>query len=173
MARLFDISDEIRSVAADAISDLIDQLGKDCNLIYPPVFESCVNCIFDEIGNKSSNHWRNGGPIPFPNGSMCPYCNGAGQHATETFKNVKLLISAPPKEFLKSLPTTLQVPDGVISTKGFIDDLPDVLQCRKMVAQVNIQNIIKYTYELFGEPMDTNNIAQSKFWTAYWRRVGA
>lgn len=173
MALIFDITDEIRNIAGDAITDLIDQLGKTCSLIYPPTYESCGNCLFDSIGNKSSNHWRNGGPLPFPNGSMCPYCSGVGQHARELTKDIVVLITAPPKEFLKNLPSNLHVPDGIIMTKGKIADLPDVLQSRKMISQKNIQNIMKMTYELFGEPIDTNNIAQGKFWSAYWRRVGS
>lgn len=173
MGILFDISEDIRQIAADAITDLIDQLGKDCDLIYPPIYVSCPNCIFDSIGNKSSNYWRDGGPLPFPDGSMCPYCNGVGQHAQEVTKTIKVLVNSVPKEFMKNLPLNLQVPDGMIMTKGKMEDLADVLQSRKMVVQTNLSNILKLTYELRGEPIDTNNIAQGRFWSAYWWRVGA
>jgi hypothetical protein len=173
MAYLFSIDQEIRTVAEQAITDLIDQLGKTCLLVYPPTWEPCANCLYDEIGQKSSNHWRTGGPLPFPNGSVCPSCNGQGLHAREITKSIKLLVSTVPARFLQNMPTRYQVPDGVITTKGMMADLADVLQTRKIIVQSDLSNALRLTYEMYGEPVDTNNIAQGKFWTATWTRIGA
>lgn len=173
MAKLFTLSADVKKIAQDAIDDLIDQLGKDCLLMYPPLPEACVNCELDPIGNKSSNHWTNGGPIPFPNGSICPLCNGSGYHFKETSKSIKLLIGNSPSEWFVKLPAGLQVPAGTIQTKGYVSDLPDVLQCRKMVVQVSLEPMIRYTYELYGEPIDQGNIVQNRYWVALWNRVGA
>lgn len=173
MAYLFSIDQEIRTVAEQAITDLIDQLGKPCLLVYPPTWEPCNNCLFDEIGNKSSNHWRTGGPLPFPNGSVCPGCNGQGLHAKELTKSITLLVNTVPAKFVQNMPLKYQVPDGVIQTKGKMADLADVLQTRKIIVQSDLQSALRLTYELYGEPVDTNNIAQGKFWTAFWTRVGA
>jgi hypothetical protein len=71
------------------------------------------------------------------------------------------------------MPTRYQVPDGVITTKGKMQDLPDILQTRKIIVQTEISLAVRLTYELYGEPVDTNNIAQGKFWNATWTRVGA
>ena len=93
MGKLFTLSDDVKKIAQDAIDDLIDQLGKDCLLVYPPLPSACVNCVIDPIGNKSSNHWTSGGPMPFPNGSICPLCDGRGYHFSEITIPIKLLIS--------------------------------------------------------------------------------
>jgi len=54
-----------------------------------------------------------------------------------------------------------------------MQDLPDILQTRKIIVQTEISPAVRLTYELYGEPVDTNNIAQGKFWNATWTRVGA
>lgn len=172
MAKIFTLSDDIKLIAEYAIDDLIDQLGKTCQLIYAPTPSPCPNCVFDPIGNKSSNTWINGGPIPFENGSDCPSCNGQGLHFTSLTKSVKLLIANSPKDFFQRLPANVQLPSGSIQTKGYMRDLPDVLQTRKMVVQLDIQGLIRYTYELAGEPIDQGNIVQGKYWVANWSRVG-
>lgn len=173
MAKLFTLSADVKKIAQDAIDDLIDQLGKDCLLIYPPLPEPCNNCILDPIGNKSSNYWVSGGPIPFPNGGICPSCNGSGYHFTETTKAIKLLIANSPSEWFVKTPSNIQVPDGTIQTKGYVTDLPDVLQSRKLIVQVGLQPIIRYVYDLKGEPIDQGNIVQGRYWVGMWQRVGA
>ena len=45
MAKLFSLSTDVKTIAQNAIDDLIDQLGKDCLLQFPPIQEYCVNCI--------------------------------------------------------------------------------------------------------------------------------
>ena len=173
MPKIFNISADIKKIAQDAIDDLIDQLGKDCELVYPPIPETCVNCELDPIGNKSSNHWTNGGPMPFPNGSICPMCNGEGLHFKEITRSIKLLIANSPSEWFVKMPAGLQVPAGTIQTKGYIKDLPDVLKTRKLIVQLSLEPMVRFTYELAGEPIDQGNIVQNRYWVAVWNRIGA
>ena len=173
MAKLFTLSADVKKIAQDAIDDLIDQLGKDCLLQYPPLPEQCNNCVYDPIGNKSSNHWTNGGPMPFPNNSICPLCNGAGLHFKEQTKAIKLLIANSPSEWFVKIPAGLQVPSGIIQTKGYITDLPDVLQSRKLIVQISLEPMVRFVYELYGEPIDQGNIVQNRYWVAIWNRIGA
>ncbi len=173
MAKIFTLSNDIKQIAQNAIDDLIDQLGKDCLLSYPPFPELCNNCILDPIGNKSSNHWTNGGPIPFPNGGICPLCNGDGYHYKEVTKSIKLLISNSPSQWFVKMPAGIQVPAGSIQTKGYVTDLPDVLQSRRLILQVSLEPMVRFTYELAGEPIDQGNIIQNRYWVAVWNRVGA
>lgn len=173
MANIFEVTNDIRKIAQFAIDDLIDQLGKDCLLAYPPFPELCNNCILDPIGNKSSNHWTNGGPMPFPNGAICPLCNGEGYHYKENTKSIKLLIANSPSQWFVKAPAGLQIPAGSIQTKGYMTDLPDVLQSRKLILQVSLEPMVRFTYELAGEPIDQGNIVQNRYWVAIWNRVGA
>jgi hypothetical protein len=173
MAKIFSLTDDIKQIAEFAIDDLIDQLGKTCKLVYAASPSPCPNCIFDPIGNKSSNTWISGGPIPFENGSTCPHCDGTGLHFTTVTKDIKVLVANSPKDFFQKMPANIQIPAGTIQTKGYMKDLPDVLQTRKMIFQLDVQGLVKYTYELSGEPIDQGNIVQGKYWVANWVRVGA
>jgi hypothetical protein len=174
MGTIFTISDGIRNLAKDAFSDLINQLGKPCKLIFPPKMTACANCIPDPIGNKSSNRYNTGGPAPFPMGSICPVCGGKGQIATENSRVVTLLINEDPKQFDKSLQlnnSNIYYPDGTIQAKGFIADLPDVLKCTEMIKDTNIQPYIEYRYKRYGEPLSPGNIVQGAFFISLWTRV--
>jgi hypothetical protein len=173
MAKLFTLSADVKKIAQDAIDDLIDQLGKDCLLLYPALPEICENCVLDPIGNKSSNYWINGGAIPFPNGSICPSCNGSGYHFKQITKPIKLLIGNSPAEWFVKMPSNLQVPAGMIQTKGYVSNLPDVLQSRKLIVQISLEPMVRFTYELYGEPIDQGNIVQNRYWVGMWSRVGA
>ena len=37
--------------------------------------EVCPNCIYDVNLKKSSGKYKSGGPVPFPLGKICPYCD--------------------------------------------------------------------------------------------------
>jgi len=52
-----------------------------------------------------------------------------------------------------------------------MSDLPDVLQARKMIVQISLEPMVRFTYELFGEPIDQGNIVQNRYWVALWNRV--
>ena len=73
------INDEIKALFKNAISALLDDaaLTVPCTLMYGGKFATCSNCIYDPIGKKSANRYLSGGPIPFNNGQICPFCHGA------------------------------------------------------------------------------------------------
>jgi hypothetical protein len=171
MGKLFTLTDDVRLIAQNAIDDLIDQLGKDCRLIYPPDWQQCANCIYDSIGEKSSNIWITGGPIPFDAGSTCPMCGGVGRRAIEKTANIRMLVQAEPSKWWVKPPFNVQVPTGMIQTKGYMSDVPRLLQSRKMIFQTDIEGIMRMRYELVGEPIDQGNIIQGRYFVALWQRV--
>jgi hypothetical protein len=172
MGTIFTLTTDIKTVTSQALDDLMTELGKNCQLIYPPKWAACVNCVFDPIGQKSSNRWVNGGPAPFPEGSVCPVCNGAGQRAEETTETIKMLVRSEPAHFWVKAPPGVNVPAGLIQTKGFFTDMPKVLQAQQMVVQPELQAIIRYRYTLVGEPLDIGNIIQGRYFVAMWQRSG-
>ena len=52
----------------------------------------CPNCIYDPNLKKSANKYKVGGPKPFVNGRICPYCNGAGSHGIVKVEAVYLAV---------------------------------------------------------------------------------
>lgn len=174
MANIFAITPEIRNLAKAAFSDLIDQLSKPVKLVYPPKMERCDNCVYNPVGKKSSNVYVTGGPIPFPLGSICPLCGGAGMRATENSDIVNLLINEDVKTFDKSLKldnTNIYYPAGTIQCKGYVRDLPKILKCDYMIKDMNLQPMMEYRYKRYGEPMVPGNIVQDYFFISLWQRI--
>lgn len=69
-------------------------LTTECSLTYGVSDkEICPNCIFDTLTNKSSNKYKEDGPIPFDVGVICPYCYGLGFAGKEkTFDKIYLAV---------------------------------------------------------------------------------
>ena len=107
MAKIFTITDDIRQIAADAIDDLIDQLGKTCRLVYPPTFSSC-SCS-DTIGKKGPHVWGHGGYGPRGGNTGCSLCGGSGQIATEETEEVTLLCNWDIRTFEKLKNTDIEI----------------------------------------------------------------
>lgn len=170
MARIFELDAETLQIYSDALDDMFDLRAKNCRLIYKPKMENCSNCVADPIGKKSSNRYLHGGPIPFPNGSICPLCNGTSKKAIAQEENIRLAIEWSPARFVKPLPN-LVIPDGSIQTKGYVSDIPKIKRSIEMVAQTPMEPYIRYKFKLLGEPVDIFNILQNKFFYCLWERV--
>jgi hypothetical protein len=169
MANIFEITPAIREVARKAFDDLIDQLSKTCRLYYPPIMEPCSNCLPDPIGKKSANRWLDGGPAPFPLGSVCPMCGGEGYRANQLYDDVQLLVSENAKKFYFF--GKIEIPDGSIETKFYIHDLPKVVKCDYMLLDLPNSQSLRKTYRLVGEPAIPGNIIQGRYVIALWQRI--
>jgi hypothetical protein len=172
VGRVFTLSPGIIALAKNAISDLIDQLGKPCRLVYPPKMEPCVNCVFDSVGQKSSGRWVTGGPMPFPEGGKCPLCDEQGMLATEYTADIKMLIAWTPREFFLPPAPGVQIPAGTIQAKTYIEHLPKIQQAREMVVQPHLEKLARWRFVLDCEPADVGNIVQDSFVVSQWKRAG-
>lgn len=171
MANLFDLDPETLANIQDGLDSLVNVLGKKCRLVYPPKWTTCNNCILDPQNQRSSNHYRHGGPIKFPDGAACPQCNGDGKVATQVSEDVKFLCEWNPSKFFYPIPNLdIRVPFGVIQTKGFIKDWPKVERCDYLVFQVALAGLGERRYKLLGEPGDRSNIVQERYFVATWQR---
>lgn len=175
MGKVITLDDEIRQTAQDALDDLLQSkenggLAKRCILVYPPKWVACVNCV-PGPGGVSSNRWVTGGPIPFQDGSLCPLCDGNGKRADEVTDEVYLQIASEPAHFFIRIPVHVQVPAGTIQAKGFVWDLPKVLQAQQLIVQPN-ELPVTYRYVMDGEPLFPGNIIQGRYWYAFFKRAG-
>lgn len=161
---MFTIDDEIRSLFAEGIDDMITQLGRPCVLYYPSVMQNCTNCVLtvDSIGHKSSNRWRSGGPMPFPNGMICPMCQGNAKIASENNDTITMLC------YLNGLSSFTQIglinsPQAILETKGFTTDLPKVMKCANL-------SLYGVSFILSGTPYDESSLVQGRYFLARWTR---
>lgn len=174
MGTLFTLTPGVKGIITTALDDLITELGKDCVLIYPSRWTSCVNCIFDPAANASANRYRPGGPIPFLDGTLCPVCAGKGKAEQEVSETIRMLCAWQPKDFyLPISESDLRVPGGLIQTKFYLKDRPKVVRADHCVFESAIEPSVRMTYRLDGDPADVSNIIQGRYCVATWRRVSS
>lgn len=173
MGTIFTLTPALKGVITTALDDLITELGKDCRLYYPPRWNACENCVYDPIGNKSSNYWLTGGPLPFPSGSTCPLCDGVGRRAEEVTEDITMLCAWEPRKFFHPIKhLDIRAPFSILQTKGYIDpDLPKVLRAESLVFQTGIEGILRKKYVLMGQPGDASNIIQGRYFIATWEQL--
>ena len=172
MGRIFTLTAPIKAVITQALDDLITELAKPCRLVYPPRFVTCANCVFDPIGQKSSNHWINGGPMPFADGMNCPLCNGNGRIAQEVSTPINLLCAWEPKAFFHPIPNlNIRAPYSVVQVKGYLTDMPKILECSYLVFETPIEGLLRKKFVLMGQPGDRSNIIQGRYFVATFEQT--
>jgi len=149
---MVNIPNEVWSLYNSFADDFINlNFGEDCMLVYPSLSSECPNCLPDNIGKKSSNIYKTGGPEPFDNGMICPHCNGEGFYHTEPTETIKLRIYWSPKDWVKT-GTTLSIPDGSVQIIGFLSDLPKVMQASHIKLVSKNDGIMTNTFVRIQEP---------------------
>lgn len=171
MGELFNLTDSIRQTMRAGFNDLLDFLGRNCLLYYPPIQESCNNCIYDPIGNKSSNKWLQGGPQPFDFG-LCPVCGGAGTRAISQTETIKMQFNFNAAQWKKMPIPQIQIVDGLVLSKGLIEDFPKICNSIYMDAALDLNGLVTLRYELYGKPIDVYSITQGNFFVTFWKRAG-
>jgi hypothetical protein len=172
MARLVDDSADLHDLMRDACDDIIDYWGKDCLLLFPPLRSDCPNCLYNSVEGRSANRYQAGGPFPFADGDICPYCEGRGWRESQTTSEIKLRIAYSPNHFFQKLPPTVQLPEGVIQTKGYLTDLPAILQAGRLRLQTNADGVLRREYVIFRPPQDIHDIIQGRYFTLTWTLAG-
>lgn len=166
------ISADLKELIHEACDGVIDDWGKDCTLLFPPARQDCPNCWYDSVHQRSSNLYQPGGPVPFEPGMVCPYCEGVGWREEQVSQSVRLRIAWSPAEFFRKFPPMMILPEGAIQSKGYLTDLPRVLQSRRLLVETSISPVIQAIYELWTEPADSHDLVQGRYFVATWRRAG-
>lgn len=167
-----DFSDVI-SGAGEAFTDVLNNNGTTCLLYFQGLVQPCVNCQFDPIGKKSANRWRTGGPLSFPDGTICPQCGGAGTTVTEYTDSIKLTIdhnlSGSRAKYITSMPN-IRNPESIIRTRGFIEDIPKIQKTIQMMINDEKSKYNQWKYQPASEPFDDMVFVKNKFFTMFWVR---
>jgi len=132
------------------VDDIMSGLGVNCELVYVPIRQSCANCIFDTLGQKSSNIYNGTGPEPFTDG-LCPYCNGLGFKLQQVTETIKLRINWSPKPGQNGVPVI--IPEGSIQIIGFLSDLPKVMRTASIKINSSQSDNHCWTYTVKSEPV--------------------
>lgn len=114
-------------------NEAVDNIwAKPVTFVYPEIREECPNCHFN--GYKSNGVYKAGGPYPFDNGSLCPYCNGEGYKMTETTETTTARIYYNKKDW-----TDIGIPVNIANASAQIvfkmTDLPKVQRAKYIIPE--------------------------------------
>ena len=166
---LFVIPSTVIEIFEREIDGLITDLGRDIKLIYDPSVVVCINCQFDPIGNKSNNRFRPGGPISFPDGSRCPYCNGSGRTEEENSEIIKALVSWDAKDYI-DFGISIQNPNAVVRTKTLLKLVPKIQRAKEAIVDYRINDILKLKCRKLRDPIPTG-LKNSRYAITWWQRT--
>lgn len=165
------ITSEFKQLFDNAISALLynDALTLPCTVSYGVTrWDSCENCVYDAVGQKSSNRYLDGGPVPFPFGSTCPMCDGQGRHPIVTTENINLAVIWDSKKFINV--GTVASPNGMIQTLTFSYNIPILKRAKELIVATGIANYGDYRYERASEP-DPCGLGNTTFVHCLWKRI--
>lgn len=140
-------------VYADA---LINELGVNCKLLYPPRIVQAPNTQLNMIGGKSNNRFSTGGPMS-SNLPGSEFTGGTGVQQEELSEIIKLRVyndasnSRIFRDFIQR--ANVQVADGSILIIGFIYDFPKIQRANKIIVNSDLQNYTTWEYEKATQPL--------------------
>lgn len=129
----------------------------------------CPNCIYDANLKKSSGKYKTGGPIPFPIGKLCPYCNGSGSYGIIKSESGYLAIIWDYKKWINP-PPQIDNPDGYIQTICDKTYLTNIKTCKDLTVLYN-QNGSNPVFQLFGEP-NPAGLGDNNYLICLWKKIG-
>ena len=166
------INSDLKVMHRDAIRALIDGVSVPCTLIYGGTkWTSCNNCIFDPIGNKSSNFYLHGGPVPF-NG-ICPVCNGAGKIMDDSTASLNLVVMWDYKDWRQFIgpSNTAQLAEAEAMTLSEVSTYDELLKVQEVILDTTVAN--GYATQRFNRVGRPNllGLGSSEFVLAFWKRI--
>ncbi len=147
----------ITQAMKDTHKHMIDALLEDTALTVPCTlhyldtkFTTCTNCLPNNIGGKSSNVYKAGGPIPFSHG-LCPYCNGQYRISATATDELYLMTIWDSKRWILNNPAIKAAKIDVqtmskITTYGALD------RASKVTLDANIKNYGVADFIKVGDP---------------------
>ena len=129
----------------------------------------CPNCIYDSNLKKSANKYKTGGPKPFVDGRICPYCNGAGFHGLIKIEPVYLAVIWDYKYWINK-PINIQNPNGFIQTicsKALLDKIKKAKDLTVVYSTNNSNPLFKLSEEPNPAGLGDNN-----YIICNWERTG-
>lgn len=164
------ITDKFKNYHTEAITEVIRGLGTDCETVVGGTkFINCPNCIFDPSTGKSTNKYKVGGPTPFDFG-RCPHCAGQGKILVEQKESVHLLVVYNYKDWIQSINTNVDSPEGYVQTLSLFDTYEQLLQAKEIIINTEILTSIVSKFERHGEPQPCG-LGNADFIATMWKRI--
>jgi hypothetical protein len=167
------ITNEFKAIFNDAIDTIISQNGLSvpCRLKYSSEANStlCNNCLYDPISKLSSNIYKTGGPVVFPNNHICPVCMGMGLVKSDSSEILYMSAIFDSKYFVNWSTEVAHIPGGMVQTICLLSYLPKIRNANEIIFDTNIENYGNYSYERAGDPMPAG-LGDNRYIITMWKR---
>lgn len=168
------ITKEFKQVFTDAIGSLLEDtaLTVACKLVFDNTkLQECPNCLYDPISRKSSNQYQTGGPLPFVNGQICPYCAGFGSLTFSAEETVFLGMIKPVFFGFDSLDlNNVNYVDGMIQTLSSIDLYSKLKNASHIIIDTNLTSIANSKFVRHKDPVPVG-YGNNSFAITTWKSV--
>ena len=168
------ITQGLKDLHKNMIDALLEDtaLSRPCRLVYSSTkYEDCNNCIFDNIGRRSSGRYQPGGPVSFNLGATCPVCNGIGRIATEESEdNIYLCILWDYKQWI-NFDVRVQSPEGKVQTLCSIDLTPKIKRANYIILATDVEEYIHHKFQRDSEPQPCG-FGANNYISVMWKRIG-
>lgn len=162
---------EITGLVRDGIDTMIEELGRPCKIYIEGIKQQCPNCNFDQIQGRSSGIYNGTGPKPFSS-PPCPVCKGTGYDPTTNYQTVIKTFSI--KRNLKQQELVAagitDIPQDVIRIKGYVSDVPPLLQMKYMIIDYLNTDFIEEKCVKLSNPSPTGSIVPGRYFIMYLKR---
>lgn len=166
---MVNIPDEVFQVYEEFADDFIDDnFGVNCTLIYPSRRIFCSNCVFDQIGQKSANRYKHGGPAPFNFGN-CPTCGGEGYKEEEATDTIKLRVYYNSKNWIK-VASSIDVPNAAAQVIGHLKDMPSFEMANEIIVNEPQENYKSWKFSRASDALP-HGFKQRRYFVAFLQRI--
>lgn len=153
------INQNFKDIFNQAIDSLLEvgALSAPCKLYYNNEFSDlsvfCDNCVYDPISQASAGIFNiTDGYATFPNGSVCPVCNGIGKIILDSNEILHLAVILDSKYWLNYGPKNVQIPDLAAQTLCRIEFMPKIVKATSMT-MVETYDYSPIMYSKVGTPV--------------------
>lgn len=193
---LFDFvpTGELHSQFNEAIDLAINLHDRPCKLYYIGTkFKDCPSCqtdsvsvdgsynlsfnhsfstdqtVFHNIARRGSSAYYHGSPAHFYNTAGCPNCNGDGRILVENSETVRMAVIWSGKSWFTN-ESNVKIADGQVETVCNKDLVYKLKQSEYVIFNTDIENVIRYKYQLDGEPQPCG-FGDDRYMISRWMRI--
>jgi len=151
-----------------------EAFGRRCLFIYPPKRIPCPNCIVTSAG--LSGPYKIGGPIPFSEGMICPYCMGKGIFDEHVEEEDIVIVLFDKNMFMKP-GQVAQLPDNTAMMIGERAKTWDkVVRAERVILNTDVYGkgspYVRYSEPLPVGLLNSTDQSGSKWFYCYYSRDG-
>lgn len=160
----------ITAALKTTFNNAIDALLEDsactvsCKLIFGgQKFVACTNC--------QGGIYVPGGPIPFPNGKVCPLCQGTSKKEVEQSEIVYLMPIFDSKKWTSgAIKTSPKYPLEVCETMSHLTLMPKLKACKHIILDFTNSNYTQNVFKRIGEP-EPCGFGDMRYIITAWERI--